>query len=245
MGGEKEMSDDAQIISRAQAKALGLIRYRTGRPCKHGHVAERTVSSGACRDCDQIRQKSTKGRNSSLAYREANKQMISTRGKSHYEANSAIYKERAMKRYAEKRKEISQQMRVYAAENKDRLKVYIRDYMRERRATDEQFRLRMCLRNLLWRSIKASGKKFSGRTEEVLGYSPAELKRHIEALFSKGMTWENHGEWHIDHRRPLATFDLSTIDGIRLANSLHNLQPLWAEKNLKKSAKWSGQLTLV
>lgn len=40
-----------QIIGRADAKALGLKRYFTGKPCKHGHIAERFVS-GPCVECN-------------------------------------------------------------------------------------------------------------------------------------------------------------------------------------------------
>jgi hypothetical protein len=42
-----------QIISRAEAKAKGLNRYFTGKPCKHGHVAERVVFNGACVECER------------------------------------------------------------------------------------------------------------------------------------------------------------------------------------------------
>lgn len=39
------------IITRAKAKAAGLTRYFTGKACKNGHVAERYVSTGSCKDC--------------------------------------------------------------------------------------------------------------------------------------------------------------------------------------------------
>lgn len=35
------------------AKAQGLKRYRTGRACRNGHVAERYVTSRACVECDR------------------------------------------------------------------------------------------------------------------------------------------------------------------------------------------------
>lgn len=41
----------AKIISRAEAKAKGLTRYHTGRPCKRGHVVERQVTNGICIEC--------------------------------------------------------------------------------------------------------------------------------------------------------------------------------------------------
>lgn len=39
------------IISRTEAKAAGLTRYRTGRACIRGHVAERYVSTHQCQQC--------------------------------------------------------------------------------------------------------------------------------------------------------------------------------------------------
>jgi hypothetical protein len=43
------MTDDPpDIIGRDAASALGLKRFFTGGPCKHGHVAERIVSSHRC-----------------------------------------------------------------------------------------------------------------------------------------------------------------------------------------------------
>jgi 5-methylcytosine-specific restriction endonuclease McrA len=37
--------------ARAAAKAAGELRYFTGKPCTHGHIAERHVSSGKCMEC--------------------------------------------------------------------------------------------------------------------------------------------------------------------------------------------------
>ena len=46
------------IITRKEAKALGLKRYFTGKPCKHGHVCERQVSSKGCVECESHRNNS-------------------------------------------------------------------------------------------------------------------------------------------------------------------------------------------
>jgi len=39
------------------------------------------------------------------------------------------------------------------------------------------------------------------------------------------MSWENHGEWHIDHIKPVSSFDKDTP--MNIVNALSNLQPLW------------------
>ena len=57
----------------------------------------------------------------------------------------------------------------------------------------------------------------------------------MKKLFTDGMSWDNWGEWHIDHIKPVSSFDKNTP--ISLVNSLDNLQPLWAKDNLSKSNK--------
>ena len=55
--------DSPRIISRDEARALGLKHFFTGKPCKYGHVAERRVGNYACMECDRAR---------ALAWRDAN-----------------------------------------------------------------------------------------------------------------------------------------------------------------------------
>ena len=78
--------------------------------------------------------------------------------------------------------------------------------------------------------------KKKDRTIVELGYSANDLKTHIESLFIEGMSWENWGEWHIDHIKPVSKFEKNDLPSV--VNSLSNLQPLWAKDNLSKSSKF-------
>lgn len=86
--------------------------------------------------------------------------------------------------------------------------------------------------------LKGLGK--SQPTFDLLGYSCGDLTRHLESKFLPGMSWENFGEWHIDHVKPLALFIITSDHDaeFREAWSLKNLQPLWAIDNLRKGAKY-------
>lgn len=72
---------------------------------------------------------------------------------------------------------------------------------------------------------------------QELGYSPNDLKLHLESKFKEGMTWENHGQfgWHVDHIKAVINFPLETP--MSEINALQNLQPLWWKDNLKKGRK--------
>lgn len=79
------------LISRAEARALGLKRYFTGKSCKHGHLCERQVSTGTCIKCANIRtckyQKTTLKKNYKKSYYLKNKAEIRKKVSAHYESN--------------------------------------------------------------------------------------------------------------------------------------------------------------
>ena len=87
------------------------------------------------------------------------------------------------------------------------------------------------------RDALASHKELSSLS--YLGAGIDEIKEHIESRFEDGMTWSNHGEWHIDHIVPLK-FNSPTLE--EQVQRLHytNLQPLWAKDNLAKNNKYVG-----
>ena len=81
--------------------------------------------------------------------------------------------------------------------------------------------------------------KKSKSTETLVGCSFEDLKAHLESQFKDGMNWENYGQWHVDHIRPCVSFDLAKKSEQLECFHYTNLQPLWAEENIKKSDKYS------
>lgn len=84
------------------------------------------------------------------------------------------------------------------------------------------------------------------RFSETIGCTGAQFRAHIESLFSEGMTWENYGQWELDHLIPRSAFDLTDIAQARACFNWQNVQPLWKSDNIKKgSAKIGPMLEFV
>jgi hypothetical protein len=96
--------------------------------------------------------------------------------------------------------------------------------------------LRSRIYNAIWRITGARRPRTNGiRTGDLIGCTIDELKSHLSKRFKPGMSWANHGEWHIDHIIPCSAFDLTNTDEQMRCFHFSNLQPLWAEENLSKS----------
>jgi len=111
-----------------------------------------------------------------------------------------------------------------------------RVYQRHKLKEDILFKLSRNLRSRLNKALRGDYK--AGSAVSDLGCSIKEFKVYLESKFKPGMTWENYGKWHIDHIKPLTSFDLLKIDQVQLACNYTNLQPLWAKDNLEKSNKY-------
>jgi hypothetical protein len=116
-----------------------------------------------------------------------------------------------------------------------------RIYQSNRLKNDILFRLKRNLRARLNKAVQFEYK--SGSAVDDLGCSIEEFKKHLESKFypnlitGEVMSWSNYGDWHVDHITSLASFDLSNPDQVKQACHYTNLQPLWAEENLKKGDK--------
>jgi len=127
-------------------------------------------------------------------------------------------------------------------EAKAQKKAQEKAYQNKRYHTDPNYKWVMNIRILTGRAYKGNIKP--APSEELLGCSSKLLQLWLVFQFKPGMTLENHGngwngngktQWHIDHIRPLASFDCSIESERRQACHWTNLQPLWAEDNLSKS----------
>lgn len=121
-------------------------------------------------------------------------------------------------------------IKLYQTKNKDHLAQKHNEYLINRKNIDTNFKLACNLRTRLSCAIK------NGGSVRYLGCSLEHLKAYLESKFQSGMNWDNYGQfgWHIDHIKPLANFNLTEEDQLKIACHYTNLQPLWWQDNLKK-----------
>jgi len=111
-------------------------------------------------------------------------------------------------------------------------------YEKKRKLIDPIFKLVKTLRSRLNSALNRRNIKKGFSTMELTGCELPFLKGYLEAKFVEGMTWENHGSWHLDHIKPCCSFDLTTEEEQKRCFHYTNLQPLWAGDNLSKGGKY-------
>lgn len=118
---------------------------------------------------------------------------------------------------------------------------YITNWGMEKRKTDPQYAIKSVIYGSLHGYLK-NGKK--EHAVWYLGCTWEEFKIHLENQFTDGMNWENRGMfgWHIDHIKPVNTFDLTDHDQLKECWHYTNLRPLWATDNLTRPDDGSDML---
>ena len=142
--------------------------------------------------------------------------------------NAYLRKTRAAARIRSKQRRRDPKVKAREAKNK-----------REKRQNDPAYRLRCCVHALVMEPlIKRQGRTKGGKIFALLSYTPKDLREHLEKKFTEGMTWENHGEWHLDHITPQSALPYTDLEhpNFKKAWALENLQPLWAKENCSKGS---------
>jgi len=164
-------------------------------------------------------------------------------------------KEKEKERYQKNREKIIEQKRVYNDENRAKINarqdIYNKknkklrakyfqenkkkqaEYKRNKLKNDPIFNMSDRVRRRINYAFSASGYPKKSKTRELLGCSFKELCAHLEKQFQPGMSWENRGEWEIDHIIPYAS--AKTKEDVVELSYYKNLQPLFKAENRKKS----------
>ncbi len=168
------------------------------------------------------------------AYYEANTPIILARWKKYREDNPDQIKITGKKQYLKFKARLKSDPLAYAKHRAYMNKWKNNEYRIKK--NEPAFCLRRRLQNRINKVVRLGGHTKAGPTLELTGCTAEALAKHLESQFLPGMTWENRGEWHIDHRKPCASFDLSDPVQQRACFHYTNLQPLWALDNLRKGA---------
>lgn len=188
-----------------------------------------------CKKCFNIYAKS---------YRIKNRKKINKNLKKYYQKHKEKIK-KANRKYYQKHKEYRhKQDRIYYKNHREERKKYCKEnrekinkYESKKYYSDKNFNIAMKLRARL-RGVLKNKDKYSS-VIKMLGCSFIDFKKYFKSKFTKGMTWKKfmQGKIHIDHIKPLSSFNLSIEKNQYKACHFSNIQPLWAKDNLTKSKK--------
>lgn len=137
------------------------------------------------------------------------------------------------------RNDCKQCLSVWRKKNREKINKNMVIYERNRKSNDPKFKLVKTLRSRLNSALKRKNVQKGISTLDLTGCELQFLKEYLEAKFVKGMSWENHGEWHIDHIKPCCSFNLEDEDEQKKCFHFTNLQPMWAKENLSKGGKYT------
>lgn len=151
------------------------------------------------------------------------------------EANKERVTQYQKQYYADNKDKIIQRQEKYRQNNLDHIRVRQNAYMKKRKAEDPLFKLSYNLRVLIGQGIKKNGYTKKTKISAILGCSWEQMKSHLEERFTDGMTWDNMGEWHLDHIVPVSS--AKTEYELLAINHYTNFQPLWAADNMRKGNK--------
>jgi hypothetical protein len=194
-----------------------------------------------------------KAKNRWPEYYKNNKDVLKEKAKKYYQDNKEnlklyrkIYRDKnkdRTKKYNKKRYykniEKSRESAKIRARNRDSTsrKLYSNNRYKYILSKNPMYKIISSCRSRIRQAFK--NKKFlkCGKTFDLINCTPEFLKEHLSKQFKIGMTLENYGKfgWHIDHIIPLAS--AKTIEDVKELCHFTNLQPLWAEENLKKGCK--------
>ena len=147
------------------------------------------------------------------------------------------YTSKKHKKWSEDKQEhLRKYHQKWREKNIDKHREYKRKYEKHRKGTDPTYKLIANFRTAIYTVLKENDMNKYGHYFDILKYSPDELVVHLENQFTEGMTWNNYGKWHVDHRLPIASFKFQEVGDNEFMRcwELNNLQPMWGIENIIK-----------
>lgn len=238
-------------IERAAARADGLTSYFTGRPCKHGHIAERSVSCGQCVEC-------RRGWNRGFYAKNAERLAPSNRARAnaHYHKNKAAMKPKRRAYYEKNRDAIRARNRKYSRKRRVANPAYQREWRKKNLERVRAYHREYARRNShKWKSRVSAYIKANAATVNLRTAARRALKLNatppwisdaercaVAALYKQAarLTRETGVPHHVDHIIPMRGLDWHRRHVVCGLHILANLQIVTRVENLRKGAyRWA------
>lgn len=189
-----------------------------------------------CKECKKARstkwaeENPEKIKARSHKWKKENPEKVRENNRKWREENSEKYKAYLRKWREENRERDNALKRKWAIENKEKINKSLRDKYQN----NPQHRLKSLLRGRI-RDV-VNKEHISRETFELLGLNAKEFKEYFEDQFEEGMTWDNQGDWHIEHIIPCSAFDQENPQHRAVCWHYLNLRPMWGDENISKGS---------
>jgi len=173
---------------------------------------------------------------------EKNEDYHQNKNKEWSKLNATYNKKRNKEWMTDNKEKRKQYKKEYRKDNRDAINAYKRKRLKKL-MKDPKFKLESNLRKRLYRCIKKiknnplENKSITKENRKLIGCPIQELQIYLENMFQSNMSWDNYGEWHVDHIIPISHFDLTKLQDVQKCFHYSNLQPLWAMDNILKGDK--------
>jgi hypothetical protein len=154
-----------------------------------------------------------------------------------YKQNDILYNEKY--KTSGRKKEVS---KIRYEQKKDEILKKNIAYNKKQYNTNPYFKVVLSIRTRISKLLRQKNADKYNKFYTYLGCNKEDFISYFQSKFKEGMTWENHGEWHIDHIKPCALFNLLNEEEQKKCFHYTNLQPLWASENLSKGCKYIDEI---
>ena len=200
---------------------------------------------GVCKQCHNKRCKKWQKDNTEKS-NEHTRRWYTKHGKAWSVKNREQINVKYRKWYANSdKKRVVEYGKKWRRKNKDRVNANQRKRYHTKLKHDIRYRLNNSMGMNVYHSLKS--KKNGASWQKIVGYTVEHLMTHLVGQFVDGMSWENYGEWHIDHIIPKSRFEFNSYNdkSFKRCWSLDNLQPLWAFDNRSKNNIYIDPMVVI
>lgn len=167
-------------------------------------------------------------------WRDSNQEKARESSRKSYEKHKAK-RNASIKEYRKRNREKAVEAnRAWRNKNKDKVREYTRKSDRKKLST-KAGRIENTLRARLHAAVTSHGKSTSRTLREYLGMGAADFCKHIESLWTEGMSWDNYPDWEVEHTVPIAPVRKRFgVKGLRVVFNWRNCTPMWKKTNREK-----------